>query len=224
MTTIGINLVPSSVQIVHQRNRWIRFWCVAACLAFIVLGGALGYDWLETRRMSEMAVRLSQAQQEVEKLRGEVRTLAATAGQLQQRLERADALRAKRAWSGLLALIAEKLPPDCRLQSIATDPAKPPVDSIVIAPAMQPAPGGQSLSGVATATTPAAQPPPARTVLLDAPRKLRLVGFAGDPARPVAFVSSLKESGAFTHVNLERAQWEPARKDAHFRFELVCEW
>jgi Tfp pilus assembly protein PilN len=219
MKTIGVNLVPQSIQCVLQRNRWIRFWCAGACLSLIALGVALGYDWLQTCRMSDRADRLAQAQLEVEKLRHEARTLAAGAGLLQQQLERADAMRAKRAWSGLLAVIAAELPPDCRLQSIATDPARPPIDSVVVAAGSKPTTAVSSPTSV-----PANVPPPARTVLLDAPRKLRLVGFANDPAQPVEFVSALKETGAFTQVNLERAQWEPTRKDSNFRFELVCEW
>ncbi len=220
MKTIGINLVPQNVQVVHIRARLLRFWISMSCVGLLALGGALIFNWFQTSKAGSLQDRLNLTENELTKLRSDVRLLASEASQIQQQLERADALRSKRAWSGLLAMIAEKLPADCHLQNISTDPGKPPAESILhgsakpanAAPALLP--NGQ----------PAPPPPPPRTVTIDAPRKLRMTGFANDPAQPVAFVSALKESGAFTHVNLERAQWEPAALNSGFRFELVCEW
>ena len=61
-------------------------------------------------------------------------------------------------------------------------------------------------------------------MIIEVPRKLKIVGYATTPAEPHAFVTALKDSGVFTNVALERLLREPMLDGFYFRFELDCEW
>ena len=61
-------------------------------------------------------------------------------------------------------------------------------------------------------------------VTIEAPRKLRIAGYAPVAAHPYDIVSSLKETDVFASVALERSEREPVLDGSYFRFELVCEW
>jgi hypothetical protein len=64
----------------------------------------------------------------------------------------------------------------------------------------------------------------AEAVTIDAPRKMRLAGYATDAAEPHRFVANLKDTAIFSHIALERSQREPKLDGYYFFFELVCEW
>jgi Tfp pilus assembly protein PilN len=159
-------------------------------------------------------------------LRASLRQLTSEVQDASLHLERARALRSKRAWSSLLATIGGALPERCWLTSMATDPASP-------APGMRTidakARGGQP--GTTSASANAEQ----KVVLIDGPRALRISGYASDASDPLAFVTHLKETGLFRTVHLESFRSEPtpgvlatrgtARGvDAIFRFDVLCEW
>ena len=59
---------------------------------------------------------------------------------------------------------------------------------------------------------------------IDAPRKLRLIGYALNDAQPMEFVTRLKDAQVFQRVTLERSLLETSEEAQRFRFELVCEW
>ena len=60
--------------------------------------------------------------------------------------------------------------------------------------------------------------------MIDAPRKLEIVGYAPEAAQPHNFVSALKEKQVFSSVVLRGSQREPMLERSYYRFELVCHW
>lgn len=204
MSMAGVNLLPDSVRWAELRRARTRRWTiiVVGTAAITLTAGTI--DWVRQSGIATRKATFDVLLSEAETLRRDVRELVQEANVVQTRIDRANALRAKRAWSGLIAKLADRLPEGCWLTSMATDPPKPGHDA------------------GSTRTINAKEPP--KIVRIDAPQKLRLNGFADDPGKPVAFVASIKTANLFRNVNVERAQWEPNREPPCFRFEVVCEW
>jgi hypothetical protein len=119
----------------------------------------------------------------------------------------------------MFALIATCLPADCWLLSVATDPETPGVGAAraAAAPAVQ-----------GTPAVHVENPPRRETVTIEAPQKMRLIGFSTSDSQPLVFVGNLSESKAFARVALQKATRAPSGKDAGdeplYQFEIVCEW
>lgn len=206
---VGVNLIPENVRLAQERRRRLKGWGIAILLAVAILALPLTIDWVQRVQAAELRTQQGQLQTELATTRTELRALASQANEALMQLERAHALRSKRAWSAMFALIEKGMPEDAWLVSMATDPATPPSG------------GGHKAEvrdrGTATDEQPA-------IVVIEAPRKLRMAGFAIDAAQPHEFVSNLKESKVFTNVILELLRREPALNGSYFRFELICEW
>lgn len=148
--------------------------------------------------------RLSQEERAVA---AELSEIVATSHEAHSQIERAKALRSKRSWSSMLELIADTMPPGCWLTELATDP---------------PAPTGVQKQPRELNVADAAKT--AQTVTIEAPQKLRIIGYASDPAEPLTFIDNLKASNVFTDVVSKGTQREPAGDGYSFRFELECLW
>lgn len=209
-----INLIPAAVQITQSRRRRTRRWSLLVGLALAGSTIPVTAQWLQQRNLDDLREKYTRVESNLETARSDLKSLTAESGELFLRLERAKSLRAKRNWSGMLAMLGSALPADCWLTSLATDPDIPPPVTIVpkAAAAASPAPG-----------KPAAPVKPA-PVMIEAPRRLRIVGHSVEASGPLALVLRLKESGAFQDVILERSQRESADPQSPFRFEMVCEW
>ena len=202
-----LNLIPENVCNGYRRRARIRTWGIAFTLATVVLAIPVGWDWsrqAKARRLrvkhAELTATRSATQTEWEHVKREV-------AKTQAQIERADALRAKRAWSSMLALIARDVPPNVWLVSVATDPAVPPNQAA--RRVLSPNPAGE---------------PDAASITIDAPSKISIVGFAPHAEDPITLVSNLKASGAFRDVTLRRSFLEPIDDGLYFRFDIVCEW
>ena len=219
------NLIPERVQLAQAQRRHLKRWSVAlvGCAALIAV--PLGMEWVGRSRLAELRVRNAQRQADLVSARTELRSVTTAADEAFLHLQRAKALRSKRAWSGMLTLMANCLPTECWLVSLATDPEVPPTAEAMGHPVQK------------TPTAPRRGTPGQETekerdkvVTIEAPRKLRITGFAPDAAQPLAFVTRLKETQAFRQVTLERSLREPGQAvaprsgESYFRFELVCEW
>lgn len=204
------NFIPAPIRSRLEHRRRMRWWIgVCAPIAGALLICAAIDAWRVTQ-LDALRQNSSAVQSQLTAKRADLRRIVEESAQLKLQIERADALRSKRAWSGMLSLVADRMPADCWLKSAATDPARPGNESSVArSPSAAPAGGA---------------PESPKPVVLDAPRKLRLSGFAGDPVQPVAFVTALKQAGVFEQVALERAQWERWRDRSVFRFDVLCEW
>jgi len=209
---ITLNLLPESVQAAQAQRRHVKRWALILAAAAVAGTIPAGAHWMQHVQIEELGAQSEKLQSDLAAARVELRTATAEANDAFLRLERAKALRSKRAWSGMLALIGSCLPKQCWLTSIATDPEVPPAGPVVRSP-LPPA-----------ATPGAAAPEKPAVVTIEAPRKLRITGEALDSADPLSFVAKLKESQVFRDVILERSLRERPEQESQFRFELICEW
>ena len=174
-------------------------------------------DWSRQAHAAELRIENARLRQELESTRERLRTTSAEATRVFLEVERANALRSKRAWSAMFALIVSCLPSDCWLASLATDPDSPP--------------GGAPSPRLATAG-PKTGGGERETITIEAPRKLRMIGYAESDRQALAFVSNLKESRVFPKVTLDRTIRAPdvtqdqsgATGADVYQFEVVCEW
>jgi Tfp pilus assembly protein PilN len=213
---VRINLIPRSIQIAQAYRRRVKQWAVAMAVAVVTCAVPAVGHWRQHGHIDELRLSSDRLQADLAAARAELRAVSSQANDLVLRSERAKALRGKRSWSSMLALIANCLPPECWLTSLATDP---PVPSA--APPVRKAPAAP-LAAVAPGAAAQAEPPP--VVTIDAPRKMRIHGHSGDATQPLAFVARLKESHVFRDVSLERAHRAGEDPAAPFKFEVLCEW
>jgi len=204
-----VNLLPAQLVAAHARRRHIRRWVVACLAALALLSVPVGLEWYRIARAAELDVAYARLKEKRHNVEVELAGVSATSRETFLQLERAKALRSKRSWSGIIALLAATMPKGCWLVELATDPS---------------APLGQQVRKPASAPKDAPPDHVIPTVTIEAPRKLRIVGFASDPGEPLAFVSRLKQVAVFSRVDLKRTQREPMADGFYFRFELVCEW
>lgn len=233
---VTVNLIPESVQAAQARRRHLKRWaaCLAVTAVFAVVPAVV--HWRQHVRVDALHVQNDKLQTDLATARAELKTATAAANDAFLRIERAKALRSKRAWSGMLALIGSCLPKECWLTSIATDPdvpsaAPPPRKTSPPSPTAEAMghPPGTPVAEPARAEARGSLPEKQTVVTIDAPRKLRMTGAAVDETQPLFFVAKLKESQAFREVILERCLRDPAGTPAEedespFRFELVCTW
>ena len=206
---VGVNLIPENVRLAQERRRRLKGWGIAILLAVAILALPLTVDWVQRVQAAELRTQHDQLQNELQTVRTELRALTSQANQALMQLERAHALRSKRAWSAMFALIEKGMPEGAWLVSMATDPATPPS-------------GDGHKTEIRDRDTGTDEQP--AIVVIEAPRRLRMAGFAVDAAQPHEFVSSLKESKVFTNVSLEHLRRERVLDGSYFRFELICEW
>lgn len=207
MTTI--NLIPLTRQIARTRRRHMKVWAVAATVAAAILAVPMVHQGMQRAEAAHLRTRYDQQLAHIQALRSQVRAASRQATDARIRLERAANLRAKRNWSGMVALIAKCLPDGCWLTSLRTDPA---------------APGAPAASGRRVPLGNDKDGKASKTVTIEAPRKLRIAGYAAAAAEPHAFVAELKKAGVFARVELEHVMREAVHDGSYFRFELVCEW
>jgi len=210
-----INLIPHGLrQAAAMRARLLRWSITISAAAAVGLVPCM-IEWSRKAQAATLQAEIDQLDSEVSSLRTKLSAATARTQQTLSELEKSKALRGKRSWSGMIALIAASMPEHCWLQSIATDPDTPPA--------------GMSRTAI-PANTPAATPTATvnpETVTIEAPRRLRLVGISTNDAQPLVFVEKLTESGVFSKVALQRVLRSPGRAggDAQsYQFEIVCEW
>ncbi len=203
-----VNLIPGAVQLARRRRDRLRSWAAAAFVAMAAVAVAGGLEGYRRLQAGGLRTQGEQLRLQLEAARDELRTLTVEEEQARRHVERAAALRSKRAWSGLLAVIGSCMPDSCWLVSMGTDPATP------AAAKSQPQVRSPRIS-------PGAGP---STLRVDAPRRFRLEGYAADAADPQVFVSNLKRTRVFADVRVGRSQREVMPEGSFFRFELICEW
>jgi Tfp pilus assembly protein PilN len=205
---IAINLIPGPIQVARVRRIRVRRWLMAVGASVVAVLIPFASDQAQQAHQRRLSSEQAELMNKLEVLRVEVKRLSTDAQMALLQLERAAALRSKRAWSGMLELIATTLPPDCWLSAVATEPAMPP--SVA---------GGRVVSSVGPPGT-----KPAASVPIESPRKLKLTGHSVDPASPHTFARRLREQGVFSHVSVMQGAKESAMDGQYFRFQLECEW
>ncbi len=202
---VRVNLIPISVQAGQAQAARLRRWGVGVTLAVVVLAAPLLADQVRQARLAKLSVRYEQLQAERTSLQAEVRRVTEEAHQAALHIERARALRAKRGWSRLLSLVMAAMPESCSLQTLSTDPPAPTGGAVRAAVRSMPVADGGS-------------------VMIEAPRRLRINGLASGADEPHEFVANLRNLGVFRDVVLEHARAEPTANGSLLRFELSCEW
>ncbi len=205
---VNVNLIPQAV-LVSQSRRWrIQRWCVSTLIAVCALLVALGVHRLQLRKVEDLRNELTSVQQNVAHVRAALKDVADQADRIGRQIERAKAIRSKRSWSSLVALIDHALPKGCWLATLATDPHSP-----------------TGRRTVARKPPGAADPDaPVGPIIIEAPRRIKIEGHAPSDAEPHAFVAALKQTGVFSKVVLHRSQRQPLLDRHFFFFETVCEW
>lgn len=218
---VTVNLIPESIRSAQARRRHVKCWAVCLALTYAVAVIPAVAHWRQHMRVDNLHTQNDQIQNDVAAARVDLKTTTATANEIFLRIERAKALRSKRAWSSMLALIGDCLPKDCWLTALATDPDTPSTGTV----------------GPVSRNTPPSLPSggpngPIGPMFIEAPRKLRMSGSAVDASLPLIFVARLKDSRVFREVTLERclsdtpagAAATDGEDESSFRFDLVCEW
>lgn len=205
---VTVNLIPQSV-VVSQARRWrIKRWFISTLIAVCAVLIALGVDGLQLAKAAALQDELASVQAEISQVRSDLTTVAAQSEQIWHQIERAKAIRSKRSWSSLVALIDDLLPKNCWLVTFATDPHRP---------------AGRRVQRKTTLAG-ALQEEDEGPIIIEAPRRIKIQGYAPSDAEPHAFIAALKAAGVFSEVVLERSQRQPLLNSYYFFFDAVCEW
>jgi len=201
------NFIPMRLRITRGRRRRVKAWGVSVTAALILLCIPVVFDQylrVEASRLETQHERLGGV---LTGLRQQLATLTVDGDRTLVQLERAKALRSKRAWSAMFATIARSMPDGCWLISIATDPSSP-------------SGGGQRPRAAATSRTKSDE----SVTKIEAPQRLKIVGYASDASEPHQFVTNLKKTNVFRDVILETSRRERVQDEWFSRFDLACEW
>ena len=203
-----INLIPRPLRMARSRRRRIKGWSVCVVAALIILCIPILFDQFRRVEAARLATQKEELVQIVSGLRHQLAALRMQSDRSDLQLQRAKSLRSKRAWSAMITTIARSMPDGCWLTSIATDPARPSGSGV------------QRMLPVA----PGKATPNKSITAIEAPRRLKIVGFASDSREPYAFVTNIKAANVFSRVTLTSTTRNNAGGASFFRFDLECEW
>lgn len=209
------NLIPMPLRIARGRRRRIKAWGISVMAALLLLCIPVVFDQYLRVEASRLAAQNEKLGGILTGLQQQLATLTVDADRSLVQLERAKALRSKRAWSAMFATIARSMPDGCWLISIATDPPSP---------SGAPRAAGFSPRRGAAVPPTGKMPAPHSVTTIEAPRRLKIVGYASDPSEPHQFVTNLKNTNVFRDVFLETSRRERVQDAWYFRFDLACEW
>ena len=205
---ISVNLIPRNVRLAQARRRRLWRWGSLAMVGLLLLGASAGVDFARRATADELRATNEGLQRQITRAQSNLTAITAELMSARNHLEHATALRTKRAWSGMIALIARSMPENCWLTSIATDPDKPLSIRRSSTKRVSKNVGGKE----------------PEVVVIDAPRRLRIIGYAERASEPNEFVDRLNHTGVFHLVELKRSQRELILDGAYYRFELFCGW
>ncbi len=209
---MNINLIPAAAQRQQHQRKRLRLWAGVLTVAAGILTIPIGLDWSRKAHAKELRIRAADLDRTQTQVKSEWNTVFSEVEETQAHIERAEALRSKRAWSALVTLIAANVPADVWLTTIATDPARP---------------SPQAKQRAVTAPAPAkpgATKPKEESLTIDAPTKIKIEGYAPHAAEPLTLVRSLQATNVFKTVSLLRSSLEAQEDGAYFHFSLLCEW
>ncbi len=209
----SVNLIPKSTLFAHTRRKHVKRWAGVLVVSISIACAGIGVNWLQRAESIQLEKESKRVQAELLSLRSQATAAQAEAQVIESRLNRANALRAKRSWSGMFALISEALPLSCWLTAVATDPPFP-------SGARNKAP--RKVKGKVRGSK--ANNAVVKPIMIESPRKLRLVGFASGVADPHRFVVNLNATKVFSSVVLTGTQQQKLGNSEFYRFEVECEW
>ncbi len=209
---IGVNLIPEPVLQLRLRKRRLWLWALIVTVVCLVGAFPVGVEVSRQRRLRLLRAERSDIRGSVKTTLAELNSARAEIRTLEAQAARADALRAKRSWSGLMKTLARALPEKMWLVSVATEPTAP-------------RPGDRDLRPKPSSKPADPNAPKKNTVVtLEAPRALALDGFALEYRDLYDFMSRLKTASVFTEVVLTRASDAPVFDASAVRFRILCRW
>ena len=122
---VSVNLIPASVLIRYAVRRRVQNWIIAG----VILGAAVTVpvvvEGRQQARVQRLRGEITVLEGKLGELRGQVARTAQGVLDTDAQLARGRALRTKRGWASLLALVGGCVPEEAWLTSIATDPPAP---------------------------------------------------------------------------------------------------
>lgn len=202
----SVNLLSPAVRFARQRARRIRRWTLILCMAGAGAAIPLAIDFVHQARAASLERRITPLEKNLADTRKKLSAASQRCEHLSVQLTRADSLRSKRSWAGLLALIAARTPEEVWLSE---------VQSIEAERRTQPAAAAAAKPGTGDTEN---------TVMLEGPGALRISGFAVDHDWLYEFISRLKNTQVFDRVDMLQAGKERIAQAEAVRFVLVCAW
>ncbi|HUU84475.1 MAG TPA: PilN domain-containing protein [Phycisphaerae bacterium] len=211
---IGVNLIPAGVLRARRRRRRIRHWTVAALVAAAISAVPVLLQVRQHARQARLVERREATSAELANVRASVETVGTSLRRLGEGIERADTLRTRRSWAGLLARVVQCMPDEVWLTSLATETPQDSARASRGKVAPQQAAPASSTPGAETSSV----------AILAGARRLALQGFAVNHEQLYEFMTRLKGSRSFSGVELVKAGKEPVLRSRGVRFELTCTW
>lgn len=208
---IRINLIAESELLARQRARRFRRWTVVVIVAAVTAAFPVGVELSHQQKLLALQAERRDVAEKITSTTTALNAAILEVAQLKSHIARADALRSKRSWSRLLALISRAVPDDMWLISLATDPPAP-------------RSGHRSRSAKKSAASKSAESTEPKVVIIEAPRALVLEGYTLQHHALYEFMSRLKGTKVFNDVELTTATEEPVFASKAIRFKLLCRW
>jgi Tfp pilus assembly protein PilN len=193
----------------RRRTKRIRTWIAVVAGAAVLCSIPVMLEIRDKVRL----IRIMDQQQQIVAASAQKRSALASVvtslADLNDRINRAEKLRSKRAWSNLVWQISDSMPGEVWLTSMRSLTAPP-----KSAAETEPAAGGGQASDKAAPVS----------VVMDGPRGLEFTGFAVSHDDLYDFMTRIKNMKVFASVELNRASKEPVLRSQAVRFELSCMW
>ncbi len=209
----GVNLIPSSVLGARRRSRRIRQWTVVAVIAAAVAAVPVLLELRQHALSAKLVERQQIGTAKLAEVRAALEEVDVSLRQLRDGIERADTLRTRRPWGGLLTRIVSCMPQEVWLISIGTESPKAGSRARPAPLASKPRANADE-HGMHSGTV----------VTMAGARRLDLAGFALDHEQLYEFMTRLKRSETFQRVELVKAGKQPVLRSEGVRFELTCTW
>lgn len=212
---IGINLIDERVLWARRRRRRLQRWaCVLACT--LLLGAfPIAVEVSRERQVRTLIRERAEINSRIKQTRTEIADVGVEIRALETQIARSDALQTKRSWAGLFALLAEAMPDDMWLLSIATDPAEPDRNDVDLTDDDPTKRSAVKLRKDESET---------HVVTLIAPRSMVFEGYSLEHRSLYEFMSQLKRTNSFSDVSLTKASEEPVLTGHAVRFDIRCRW
>ncbi len=205
----GVNFIPAQIIKAQVQRTHLRGWITAIIVVAIALMIPLLMDATAKARAENLSEEHGQLVVALKQTQTRAVEIANETIRIKGQIERARALRSKRNWSSLIILIGSCLPPETWLATLRTDPDTP---------------TGTGEFGPGRAFGKKGEKKATKTVTIEAPRKLLIVGYAVDNDSPYEFIKKLKETKVFSKITLLHSRRDPGKQQSNVGFEVMCEW
>ncbi len=216
---IAVNLIPKQQTLTRRRRRHLTRWGIIIGTTGVVALVPLASGISAHARAASLSSELRTTQTRYNDVQAELITVTTSIAEVTNQIDAAAALRGKRSWTALIAMIGRVAPEDMWLTSLSTDPAMPGGSR---ATSGQMTLGGSARTNVAPAAS-------GQRVIIEAPRRLVIQGFSSRQQSILELMRGLKGTGVFDEVTLRSSVQEPSLRGVPvdfdlYRFELVCGW